>query len=75
MGLMKNVNLQAQLWGKLFKIKQASILGIAIYEFNIKSVLFSLLQFYNTLELKQNIGILDVVPNMKTWLRNIIFVI
>lgn len=75
MGLMKNVNLQAQLWGKLFKIKQASILGIAIYEFNIKSVLFSLLQFYNTLELKQNIGILDAVPNMKTWLRNIIFVI
>ena len=75
MGLMNNVNLQAQLWGKLFKIKQASILGIAIYEFNIKSVLFSLLQFYNTLELKQNIGILDAVPNMKTWLRNIIFVI
>ena len=72
---MKNVNLQAKLWGKLFKTKQASILGIAIYGSNIKSVLFSLLEFYNTLELKQNIGIFDAVPKMKTWLRNIISVI
>ena len=75
MWLTKNVNLQAKLWGKLFKTKQASILGIAIYGSNIKSVLFSLLEFYDILELKQNIGIFDAVPKMKTWLRNIVSVI